>query len=101
MAERAKAHITEVNSSHTVMVSHPDTVADMIEIADARRTVGVPQAQAAVPTKKGEESALAQRRQIPSRRLNPAQRPVPASSTLRNLAISLLRLFGYNKRRFP
>ncbi|AYF75876.1 alpha/beta hydrolase [Nocardia yunnanensis] len=33
MAERAGAHITEVDSSHAVMISHPDAVADVIEQA--------------------------------------------------------------------
>ncbi|MFC9995087.1 alpha/beta hydrolase [Nocardia sp. NPDC127526] len=33
MAERAGAHISEVDSSHAVMISHPDTVADVIEQA--------------------------------------------------------------------
>ncbi|MEU7140868.1 alpha/beta hydrolase [Nocardia sp. NPDC046473] len=33
MAERAGAHISEVDSSHAVMVSHPGTVADVIEQA--------------------------------------------------------------------
>ncbi|GHC83196.1 alpha/beta fold hydrolase [Streptomyces flavofungini] len=33
MAKRADAHITEVNSSHAVMVSHPDVVGDVINRA--------------------------------------------------------------------
>ncbi|MFD8417144.1 alpha/beta fold hydrolase [Streptomyces sp. NPDC059650] len=33
MARRAGAHITEVNSSHAVMVSHPDVVTDVIKQA--------------------------------------------------------------------
>ncbi|MEI5098317.1 alpha/beta hydrolase [Streptomyces sp. PmtG] len=33
MAKRADAHITEVNSSHAVMVSHPHVVADVINQA--------------------------------------------------------------------
>lgn len=33
MAERAKAHVTEVDASHSVAVSHPDVVADVIEQA--------------------------------------------------------------------
>ncbi|MEW2531073.1 alpha/beta hydrolase [Streptomyces sp. NPDC047071] len=33
MAKRAEAHITEVNSSHAVMVSHPDVVTDVIRQA--------------------------------------------------------------------
>ncbi|WP_067822210.1 alpha/beta hydrolase [Nocardia inohanensis] len=33
MAERAGAHITEVDSSHAVMVSHPEAVAGVIEQA--------------------------------------------------------------------
>jgi pimeloyl-ACP methyl ester carboxylesterase len=32
-AERARAHVTEVNSSHAVTVSNPDIVADVIEQA--------------------------------------------------------------------
>jgi pimeloyl-ACP methyl ester carboxylesterase len=35
MAKRAHAHITEVNSSHAVTVSHPDTVTNVIEQAAA------------------------------------------------------------------
>ncbi|MFE3220874.1 lipase family protein [Streptomyces antimycoticus] len=38
MAKRAHAHITEVAASHSVAVSHPHLVADMIEKA-ARATV--------------------------------------------------------------
>ncbi|WP_285686965.1 hypothetical protein [Actinoplanes sp. NBRC 103695] len=34
MAERAGAHIVEVNSSHAAMVSHPDAVTRLIERAD-------------------------------------------------------------------
>ena len=37
MAERAHSHVTEVAASHSVAVSHPDTVADVIEKA-ARAT---------------------------------------------------------------
>ncbi|MFE7799571.1 hypothetical protein [Nocardia sp. NPDC057440] len=37
MAERAHSHVTEVIASHSVAVSHPDTVADVIEQA-ARHT---------------------------------------------------------------
>ncbi|MFB8003116.1 alpha/beta fold hydrolase [Nocardia sp. NPDC056000] len=33
MAERAHAHVTEVDASHSVAVSHPDVVADVIEQA--------------------------------------------------------------------
>ena len=33
MAKRAKAHTTEINSSHAAMVSHPGAVADVIEAA--------------------------------------------------------------------
>jgi len=33
MAERANAHVTEVNGSHAVMVSHPDAVTKIIEQA--------------------------------------------------------------------
>ncbi|CAM4462556.1 alpha/beta hydrolase [Nocardia ninae] len=33
MADRAKAHVTEVDASHSVAVSHPDLVADVIEQA--------------------------------------------------------------------
>ena len=33
MAQRAHAHTIEVNGSHSVMVSHPDTVAQLIETA--------------------------------------------------------------------
>jgi hypothetical protein len=33
MAQRAHAHTIEVNGSHSVMVSHPDTVAQLIENA--------------------------------------------------------------------
>ncbi|MFC7644735.1 alpha/beta fold hydrolase [Streptosporangium lutulentum] len=36
MAKRAGAHVVEVNSSHTVQVSHPVTVADTIVEADRR-----------------------------------------------------------------
>jgi hypothetical protein len=38
MAERAHAHTTEVAASHSVAVSHPQLVADVIERA-ARATV--------------------------------------------------------------
>jgi hypothetical protein len=31
MAERAGAHITEVDASHVSMVSHPDVVVELIE----------------------------------------------------------------------
>jgi hypothetical protein len=33
MAERAHAHIENVESSHAVSVSHPDDVANIIEMA--------------------------------------------------------------------
>ncbi len=33
MAARAQAHTIEVNSSHVVMVSHPDQVTRLIEAA--------------------------------------------------------------------
>ncbi|WP_405492784.1 alpha/beta fold hydrolase [Nocardia sp. NBC_00511] len=33
MAERAGAHISEVDSSHAIMISHPDVVVDLIEQA--------------------------------------------------------------------
>ncbi|MFD0471200.1 alpha/beta hydrolase [Nonomuraea thailandensis] len=39
MAERAGAHVTEVRASHSVAVSHPKTVARVIESA-ARATAG-------------------------------------------------------------
>ncbi|MEV6325588.1 alpha/beta hydrolase [Nocardia sp. NPDC051787] len=35
MAERARTHITEVYASHSVAVSHPDVVADVIKQAAA------------------------------------------------------------------
>ncbi|WP_405984777.1 alpha/beta fold hydrolase [Streptomyces sp. NBC_00872] len=37
MAARARAHVTEINSSHAAMVSHPDAVTKLIEAA-ARAT---------------------------------------------------------------
>lgn len=37
MAERANAHIREIESSHAVSVSHPDAVTHIIE--NAARTV--------------------------------------------------------------
>jgi pimeloyl-ACP methyl ester carboxylesterase len=33
MAQRAKAHIVEISASHLAMISHPDTVADLIQQA--------------------------------------------------------------------
>jgi pimeloyl-ACP methyl ester carboxylesterase len=36
MAARAVAHITEVDASHAVMISHPDEVADLIQTAAAQ-----------------------------------------------------------------
>jgi hypothetical protein len=33
MAERAKAHVVEVDASHAVAVSQPDPVADLILVA--------------------------------------------------------------------
>jgi len=33
MAQRAGAQITEVESSHALMISHPDAVADVVRTA--------------------------------------------------------------------
>ena len=38
MAARAHAHLTEINSSHAAMVSHPDAVTALIETADRATT---------------------------------------------------------------
>jgi pimeloyl-ACP methyl ester carboxylesterase len=38
MAQRARAHIVEISASHLAMISHPDTVTDLIQQA-ARTTV--------------------------------------------------------------